>query len=329
MCAESCHPQHIAENIPYGVAIRCRRLCSLDTDYVSNMNFLVKCFVNRGYDEKFVTDQFNKAKDLNRVQLINNNNNSKNKTNSFSNDRCFPLVTTFNPRLPNVSKFINKHKHILTLDSELSKLIQPDKVFASFRGCTTIGDTLISSRFPPKEINHGKTGCFRCDRSKCSVCDIYLKECSNFKSPHAEGTVAINKYLNCRTNYIIYFILDKICNRGYIGRSENNLYTRWTGHKSHIKTNSSKCNVAIHFNDPKSCIHNFNKKDIDSNLREQIEVFVIDSIDREPWDSPDSLFDKLSKREIFWQDRLRVMEEFGGLNTREERRVTQKRHSAK
>ena len=63
---------------------------------------------------------------------------------------------------------------------------------------------------------------------------------------HAEGTVTINKYLNCITNYIIYFTLDKICNRGYIGKSENNLYTRWTGHKSHIKTNLSKCNVAIH-----------------------------------------------------------------------------------
>ena len=64
------------------------------------------------------------------------------------------------------------------------------------------------------------------------------------------------------------------CNGGYIGRSENNLYTRWTGLKSHIKTNSSKC------------IHNFNNKDIDSNLREQIEVFVLDSIDCESWGFP-------------------------------------------
>ena len=50
---------------------------------------------------------------------------------------------------------------------------------------------------------------------------------------------------------------------------------------------------------------------------------------KEPWDTADSLFTKLVKKEIYWQDRLRVMEEFGGLNDREERRMTQKRHSKK
>ena len=87
--------------------------------------------------------------------------------------------------------------------------------------------------------------------------------------------------------------------------------------------------IVIHFNDSKSSLHNFNKKYFDSSLTREIEVFLIDSVEREPWDCPDSLFNKLCKKEIFWQDRLRVMEEFGGLNTREERRVTLKRHSAK
>ena len=106
------------------------------------------------------------------------------------------------------------------------------------------------------------------------------------------------------------------------------MYTRWTSHKSHIKNNYSKCNVAVHFNHP-SFTHQWTKINIDTTLNLELEVTIIDTVDSEPWDNADSLFTKLSKKEIYWQDRLRVMEEFGGLNTREERRMTQKRHSAK
>ena len=89
---------------------------------------------------KSFIEQFNKTKVLNCIKLINNN--AKKQANGFNNDRCFPLFTTFNPRLSNVFKFINNHKNMLTLDFDLSSLIQPDKVFASFRGCTTISDNL-------------------------------------------------------------------------------------------------------------------------------------------------------------------------------------------
>ena len=51
------------------------------------------------------------------------------------------------------------------------------------RGCTSIGDKLISTRFLPKETNSIKTGGFRRGRSKYSLCDLYLKECTILNHP--------------------------------------------------------------------------------------------------------------------------------------------------
>ena len=132
--------------------------------------------------------------------------------------------------------------------------------------------------------------------------------------------------MNCQTNYVIYLIHDKICDKGYVGRTENNLCTRWASHKSHIKTNFGSCKVAVHFNEL-GTKHCWEKENIDVTLVAELSITIIDKVKPEVWDTPDSLFLKLCKKEIYWQDRLRVMEEFGGLNDREERRMTQKRHS--
>ena len=37
-------------------------------------------------------------------------------------------------------------------------------------------------------------------------------------------------------------------------------------------------------------------KDFDSSLTREIEVFLIDSVESEHWDCPESLFDKLCKK---------------------------------
>ena len=328
---KSCHAPHIAKNVPYGVAVRCRRLCTLDSDFDINAEKLIIHFIERGYNECFLRKEFGRSKALCRLKLtsVNNPSNSVEEHEQPPvrlNKRCFPLVTTFNPRLPDVSKIISKHRHILNLDPDMREFVSPEKVFATFRRSKTLGDLLINSRFPPKESSAGEIGCKKCDRSRCNLCKNYLKECNNFSSPHTDELYSHTDLLNCQMNYVIYLIHDKICDKGYVGRTENNLCTRWASHKSHIKTNFGSCKVAVHFNEL-GTEHQWEKENIDVTLTTELSIIIIDRVKPEVWDTPDSLFLKLCKKEIYWQDRLRVMEEFGGLNDREERRMTQKRHS--
>ena len=106
------------------------------------------------------------------------------------------------------------------------------------------------------------------------------------------------------------------------------MYGRWTTHKSHIKTNSKTCGVASHFND-RDANHKWQPESLDETLVGEINVTIIDCVIPEVWDTPDSLFHKLRNKEKYWQNQLRTLEEFGGLNTRDEMKIRQKRTSKK
>ena len=314
-------------------AVRCRRLCYLNEDYDRNVDNLIKQFIERGYNEDFLKTEFRRAKQLDRNVLINSKCDNSESTDEahvppIINKRCYPLVTTFNPKLPDVSKVISKHKHILSLNDKIREFVNPDNIFATFRKSKTLGDILVSSRFPPKQSGRDITGCKKCERVRCNLCKNYLVESNSFSSPHVEDTFYHTNLLDCQMSYVVYLIRDKICNRAYVGRTENNLSTRWAGHKSHIKTGFGSCKVAAHLNES-ATEHQWDKDNIDVSLPPEIEIVIIDRVIPEVWDTPNTLFLKLSKKEIYWQDRLRTMDDFGGLNDREERRMTQKRHSKK
>ena len=163
------------------------------------------------------------------------------------NSRCYPLVSTFHPNLPNVSKIINKHKYILNIDKKVADVIKPDNVFASFRRNKSLGDSLVHSRFPTWDIQ-SEPGSRKCD-SGCAVCTYYLVETTEFTSYHTDKIFRCTYGLTCEDPYIIYLINDLVCKRSSVGRSENPIRPRWANHKSHIKRNVATCKVATHFNE--------------------------------------------------------------------------------
>ena len=63
-------------------------------------------------------------------------------------NRVLPLVSDFYPALPNIGAILNKHKHFIYLDSELTKVIDPSNIFALYRSTKTLKDFLIHSRLP-------------------------------------------------------------------------------------------------------------------------------------------------------------------------------------
>ena len=94
----SAHPKHVFEAIPYGVATRLQRNCSEQGFLAERTTEYKGYLVNQGYPSKLVDDQFRKASNIPRSDLL--------KTRARSRRKLFLFVTTFNPNLPDVGRII-------------------------------------------------------------------------------------------------------------------------------------------------------------------------------------------------------------------------------
>ena len=101
---------------------------------------------------------------------------------------------------------------------------------------------------------------------------------------------------------------------------------RFSNHKSHIKKNINSCRVAVHYNKDKS--HKFSidsQAQYNATLAQELKVTLVDKVKPEPWDTPESITNKLNKKEAYWQHQLKTFESDGGLNIRNERIIANKR----
>ena len=336
---QSCHPTHVAENIPQGVAHRVYTNCSEQSEYDKCKAEFTSYLKNRNYDHDLICKAFNKAETLDRSTVISRGKSST----TGKNDRCFPLVCDFNPALPPVGRIVNQNKFILNLDPSLKKVILPEKVFVSYRGNSTIKETLVPSKLredsnprssrdflstevsetlgnvivrdPPQKVDEEEGGCFHC-KSRCKACRLFILETKTAKSFHSDFIVNIKGKLSCDSVGVIYLINDKICRRSSVGSTINKFKTRWANHKSHIKNNIHSCEISMHFN---SDFHEIAKEPLkvfDNELSSHLEIILIEKVHFET-DLFDDKVKVLKDRESYWQAQLNTLESFGGLNKRD------------
>ncbi len=65
----SCHPWHMKKSIPYGQALRIRRIGADDTKFEERTEDLVGWLINRGCDEVFVTGQVDRVRFMDRGRI--------------------------------------------------------------------------------------------------------------------------------------------------------------------------------------------------------------------------------------------------------------------
>ena len=336
----SCHATHNLRNIPYSVALTIYKICSEPTQYAKSKLEYTEHLKTRGYCTKFIEEEFSRVEQKDRVSYFSNDLIKSSKDDS----RMFALVCDYNPGLPNVGNVLRKHKHILNLDEDLLKVIKPDNIVASYRSAKTLQDTLIHSKLPKLErtveatptnsisdqrvhsdavsIDGGCKGCLK----GCAVCKYFLKATTTVTSFHTNSIFKIIDQIDCNTPGIVYLINDLLCRRSYTGTTTDTIKVRFPNHKSHIKFGRKNCLVSKHFTE-NSQWHPLDittQSKFDNCLSEQLEIILIEKV-KIPSDLTDT-YDKLKfceTRERFWRDRLRTLEDYGGLNIREEK----KKHS--
>ena len=64
------HPKSLINGIPFNKALRLKKICSETSELNKNLNELRESFINCGYKEHFLTDQFNRISEVTREVLL-------------------------------------------------------------------------------------------------------------------------------------------------------------------------------------------------------------------------------------------------------------------
>jgi len=127
-----------------------------------------------------------------------------------------------------------------------------------------------------------------CNGSKCQTC-LAVITCHNFTGLEDHINYAITSNLDCSSVGIIYLAICNLCEKQYIGQTENSLRQRWARHKYDILNNNQTNALAKH-------------NESEHRLQSSFKVIPIEQI-------PNQRSNKLNRRlrlerEQFWIDTL-------------------------
>ena len=155
----SCHPYHTKKGIPYGQALRIRRICSEDSSFKEHLANLKSWLMDRGYKGGEIDTQLERVKGLQRDTLLNRESKSK-------DGKRIPLVLTFHPALNVVHEILRKCENILLVDRE-DRRIFSGKLFVSFRRAKNFKDALVRAKLQPINEELVGKGKHKCNGRRC------------------------------------------------------------------------------------------------------------------------------------------------------------------
>jgi len=280
----SCHPSHITKNIPFNLCNRLLRICSSKETLKIRLEELKNLLLTREYRERPINEAIQRVLNMDREEALKYRQKEENKRTIF--------VTTYNPALPSVSKILQKHWRVMIQDPYLKKVF-PQPPMVAFRRAKNLKDHLIRAKIPPlppvreKRILNGMTAC---NKPLCETCP-FVQKVNKFKGPFSKNEVVLNAPMNCLSKNVIYCIQCKKCQQIYIGQTSRELKTRFSEHKTAVRT-FQKNTIGDHFNGPGHSVT-------------QMTIFAIEKVFNPG-------LQILEKRESMWIRNLEA--EFKGLN---------------
>ena len=124
---DSCHPPACQDNIPFSLAMRINRICSLPESRESRFNELKELLLNRGYRNGMVDTAIARARAIPRKKALQ-------YVVKFPDSKRPVFVVSWDPRLPSVDAIQKKHwRAMTTLDPYLSEVFPKPPLVAHRR----------------------------------------------------------------------------------------------------------------------------------------------------------------------------------------------------
>ena len=292
--SNSYHPSNLKRNIPYGQALRMRKISSEETEFQCAINSMEKAFINRGYTADNLKVQFERASGKQREDLLTYQTRERIDQ--------IPLVTTFHRQLPDFKSVIEKHWNLLQINEDLKTVFNNHPVYGYRRnknlkdiiGQTTLRNNKVVRK--NKTLTPGK--CSPCRSRYNNLCCKQVESTTVFTSHQTQQTYKILHNTNCRSTNVIYLLQCQKCKIQYIGKTENPFNIRLNNHRHGANyPTEDTIPAAKHF----STNHVF-IRDAKFTIIEQIK------------DSSKTKEEKRSillRRENFWIDKMKTLTPLG------------------
>ena len=106
-----------------------KRICSTFEEYRNHSQHIIKRLVEKGYNESTVRKQIERGDHLDRSLLL--------KSCKPKHKHSIPFLVTYKSVLQNVKEIINKHWHILKIDSNFKEIFNSSQLTIAFRKNTS------------------------------------------------------------------------------------------------------------------------------------------------------------------------------------------------
>lgn len=278
----SSHPYHQKASLPYGLALRIKRICSNQGDFKRHCEKLVVHLRRRGFKLGLIKEGIRKASLMKREDLL------APKEDSPKDERMI-FSTTYNPMVPDLREKIHNLQHILHSTEKCKKLF-PHPPLVAYRRNRSLNDLLVSRRLPPdtevypasvpntttidknnkvceecgltfssgrgktihytkmhsKQQTHASVGFSPCGDKRCNTCTLGTFGTS-IPITSTGSTYTIKHHLTCKSSNVVYCVTCKKCRDQYIGETDQELHARQRGHLSDIRTNKQGIPYVEHF----------------------------------------------------------------------------------
>ena len=280
------HPQHCKKAIPYSQALRVVERCSTEENRDNHLTNLKNKFEERHYPTDLINEQFGRAKQEERKNLIFGERKNNRKKNGKVN-----FIFTYNQTNPPIHMWLRECRKQLERNYEAKAIgskiqisyKQPKNLQKIAGGCKNGVEG--GSRPPPD------AGCFKC--GKCRVFCPKLEETKFFTSTATKKRYPIKQKVSCTSDWVIYLGTCSKCKGQYVGKSQTVMKLRHSNHKQEIKKVVG--GLGHHYGGPGGCGY----ENLTLTLIEQVE---------------EKNMQFLAERELYWQHQLRVYIENGYRN---------------
>ena len=243
LLTDSCHPIQQVTNIPFSLCLRINRICSDISDRDKEYMNLKEMPMSRNYPEGILDAAIAKARVIPRHQAL--------KYVPRQDTQKRPVfVISYDPRLPDIPKIINKHWRSMTHQDQHLKTVFESPPLIAYRRQQNIKESIIRAKVAPIRSKYPKRnlqGFRKC--GKCKACS-YMKERKFIKTKGKPWK--ITKNVNCESTNVIYILecQKEQCKQKYIGETERKFIKRVYEHIGYARNKVISQTTGYHFNLP-------------------------------------------------------------------------------
>ena len=247
LLSTSNHPNFVFDNIPKGILIRIKRICTSLVDFLYFSNKILIQLKSRGYEVKKVLKTIRTLAILPRSDFLEYKTRTNHLSTDFKKINIF-ICKFYDNNLSNINTSLQKILLNLCDKYSLFKFIKfniVSKMQPSLGAMIING--IFSQNFSMKFFNYKK-----CNKTSCKLCIysdnskyLYLPKNGNFFLP-------ITTNATCTSSQIVYIIKCIKCNVFYIGETGRTALVRIREHICNIKKfipfEERVTSVSQHFN---------------------------------------------------------------------------------